>query len=260
MRIPTESYCIKDCEDYRMTGKRYERQILLLGADGQERIRDARVFVAGAGGLGSPVAIYLAAAGIGRIAIADFDTVDPSNLNRQILHWDGDVGRMKIDSAREKLTGINPDVEIDVISEKIDEDNVSELVGGSDLIVDAMDNFRTRYLLNKAAIARNIPLFHGAVHGFDGQVTTVIPGETACLRCIFPNDPPEGIFPIIGATCGVVASIQVTEVLKYITGTGTLAANRLLLWDGADTTMSEIPVKRDPGCVDCKDAGVNRYE
>jgi len=241
-----------------MTRERYDRQIPLLGADGQERVRDASVFIAGAGGLGSPSAIYLAAAGIGRITIADFDTVDPSNLNRQILHWSDDVLRMKIDSAREKLEKINPDVEIDVISEKIDENNVSKLVGGSDLIVDAMDNFRARYLLNKAAIVRNIPLFHGAVHGFVGQATTVIPGETACLRCIFPNNPPEGVFPIIGATCGVVASIQVTEVLKYITCTGTLATNRLLFWNGADTTMSEIPVERDPGCADCKGTGVNR--
>ena len=154
---------------------------------------------------------------------------------------------------------MNPGVKVTAISEKIDEDNASRLVGGSDLIVDAMDNFRARYLLNKAAIARNIPLFHGAVHGFVGQVTTVIPGETACLRCIFPDDPSEGVFPIIGATCGVVASIQVTEVLKYITCTGTLAANRLLFWNGADTTMSEIPVERDPECVDCKGAGANRY-
>ncbi|MEA1869646.1 MAG: HesA/MoeB/ThiF family protein [Euryarchaeota archaeon] len=162
---------------------------------------------------------------------------------------------MKIDSAREKLAKINPDVEIEVISEKIDEDNVSKLVGGSDLIVDAMDNFRARYLLNKAAIARNIPLFHGAVHGFDGQVTTIIPGEAACMRCIFQNNPPEWVFPTIGATCGVVASIQVTEVLKYISCTGALATNRLLFWNGADSTMGEIPVEQDPGCVDCKGAG-----
>ena len=244
----------------REKSERYDRQIPLLGADGQERLRDASVFIAGAGGLGSLSATYLAAAGIGRIAVADFDTVDVSNLNRQILHWSDDVARMKIDSAREKLEKINPDVEIDAIPEKIDEDNVSELVGGSDLIVDAMDNFRARYVLNKAAIARNIPLFHGAVHGFVGQVTTVIPGETACLRCIFPNNPPEGVFPIIGATCGVVASIQVTEVLKYISCTGTLAVNRLLFWNGADTTMSEIPVERDNGCADCKGAGVDGYE
>ncbi len=237
--------------------ERYERQILLLGEDGQERIRDVNVFIAGAGGLGSLSAIYLAAAGIGRITIVDFDTIDPSNLNRQILHWSDDVARMKIDSAREKLVKINPDVEIEVIAEKIDEGNASELVGSSDLVVDAMDNFRARYLLNKAAIARNIPLFHGAVHGFVGQVTTVIPGETACLRCIFPDDPQEGVFPIIGATCGVVASIQVNEVLKYISCTGTLATNRLLFWNGADATMSEIRVERDPGCVDCKGAGVN---
>ena len=240
--------------------ERYERQIPLLGEGGQERIRDANVFIAGAGGLGSPSAIYLAAAGIGKIVIADFDTVDPSNLNRQILHWDGDVARMKADSAREKLEKINPDVEIEVIAEKIDEDNASELVGGSDLIVDAMDNFRARYLLNKVAIARNLLLFHGAVHGFVGQATTIIPGETACIRCIFPNDPQEGFFPIIGATCGVVASIQVTEVLKYISRTGILAANRLLHWDGATTTISEIPVERDPGCVDCTGEGATGYE
>ncbi|MHC1574226.1 MAG: HesA/MoeB/ThiF family protein [Candidatus Methanogasteraceae archaeon] len=234
-----------------LTGERYDRQIPLFGEDGQERIRDASVFIAGAGGLGSPSAIYLTAAGIGKIVIADFDTVDVSNLNRQILHWNDDVGRMKADSAREKLAKINPDVEIDVMSEKIDEDNAFKLVCGSDLIVDAMDNFRARYLLNKAAIARNIPLVHGAVHGFVGQVTTVIPGETPCLRCIFPETPPEGIFPITGATCGVVASVQVNEVLKYITGTGTPAANRLLFWDGSNATMSEIPIERDPGCVDC---------
>ena len=247
----------RESSERREISERYERQIPLLGEDGQERIRDANVFIAGAGGLGSPSAIYLAAAGIGKIVITDFDTIDPSNLNRQILHWSDDVARTKIDSAREKLVKINPDVEIEVIAEKIDEDNASELVGGSDLIVDAMDNFRARYLLNKVAIARNIPLFHGAVHGFVGQVTTVIPGGTACLRCIFPDDPPEGVFPIIGATCGVVASIQVTEVLKYISCTGTLATNRLLFWNGADTTMSEIPVERDPGCVDCKGAGAD---
>ncbi len=234
-----------------LTGERYDRQIPLFGDDGQERIRDASVFIAGVGGLGSPLAIYLAVAGIGSIAIADFDTVDVSNLNRQILHWNDDVARMKVDSAIEKLIKINPDVEIDAISTKIDEDNVFKLVGGSDLIVDAMDNFSARYLLNKAAIARNTPLVHGAVHGLVGQVTTVIPGETPCLRCIVPDAPPEGIFPIIGATCGVVASIQANEVLKYITGTGTLASNRLLFWDGSNATMSEIPIERDPGCVDC---------
>ena len=240
--------------------ERYDRQIPLLGADGQARIRDASVFIAGAGGLGSLVSMYLAAAGVGEIVIADFDTVDANNLNRQILHWDSDVGRMKIDSAREKLARINPDVRVVAISDRIDEGNASKLAGGSDLIVDAMDNFRARYLLNKVAIARNIPLFHGAVHGFVGQMATIIPGETACIRCIFPNDPQEGVFPIIGATCGVVASIQVTEALKYITGTGTLAANRLLLWDGAATTMSEIQVERDPGCADCNGEGVTGYE
>jgi len=195
--------------------------------------------------------MYLAAAGVGEIMIVDCDTVYPNNLNRQILHWDCDTGRLKIDSAREKLLKMNPTIEVGAVSEKIDENNVFELVGDSDLIVDAMDNFHTRYLLNEVAIARNIPFFHGAVHGFDGQATTIIPGETPCLRCIFPEEPPEGVFPIIGATCGVIASIQVTEVLKYITGTGTPTANKLLIWDGSNATLNEIPPERDPGCIDC---------
>lgn len=237
--------------------KRYERQMMIFGEVGQERIRDARVFIAGVGGLGSPVSIYLAAAGVGEIRIVDDDAVDPSNLNRQILHWNDDTGRLKTISAREKLMKLNPAIEIETVSETIDSDNVFELVGDYDLIVDAVDNFRARYLLNKAAIARNIPLFHGAVHGFDGQVTTVIPGKTPCLRCIFPEGPPDDIFPIIGATCGVIASIQATEVLKYITGMETLLANKLLIWDGLNAEMSEIAIKRNLECRDCGDGRID---
>ncbi|MCK4812189.1 MAG: HesA/MoeB/ThiF family protein [Methanosarcinales archaeon] len=235
---------------------RYDRQMPVFGKEGQERLRNANVFIAGAGGLGSPVSMYLATAGIGRIRIVDHDTVDITNLNRQLLHWISDLGRQKTVSARETLTGMNPDVEIDAVCEKIDESNVFELAYDCDLIVDAMDNFHARYLLNKAAVARNIPLFHGAVHGFDGQVTTVIPGKTPCLRCIFPKTLQEMAIPAIGATCGVIASVQVTEVLKYLTGIGTLATNRLLIWDGLNTVMNEISLERNPKCRDCGDESI----
>ena len=232
---------------------RYDRQMPVFGEDGQEMIRNANVFIAGAGGLGSPVSMYLAAAGIGKIRIVDHDIVDITNLNRQLLHGISDLGQQKTVSARETLTEMNQDVKIDSVSEKIDESNVFELVCDYDLIVDAMDNFHARYLLNKAAVARNIPLFHGAVHGFDGQVTTVIPGKTPCLRCIFPETHQKTALPAIGATCGVIASVQATEVLKYLTGIGTLATNRLLIWDGLNTVMNEISLERNPKCQDCGD-------
>ncbi len=234
----------------------YDRQIPVFGEKGQERIRNANILIAGAGGLGSPVSMYLAAAGIGRIRIVDHDTIDITNLNRQLLHETSDIGRQKTVSARETLTAMNPHVKIDAIPEKIDESNVFELAHGCDLIVDAMDNFHARYLLNKTAVARNIPLFHGAVHGFDGQVTTVIPGKTPCLRCIFPETHLKTVIPAIGATCGVIASVQVTEVLKYITGIGTLATNRLLIWDGLNTVMNEISLERNPKCRDCGDESI----
>ncbi|MCK4652407.1 MAG: HesA/MoeB/ThiF family protein [Methanosarcinales archaeon] len=235
---------------------RYDRQMPVFGEEGQERLRNTNVFIAGAGGLGSPVSMYLAAAGIGRIRIVDHDTVDITNLNRQLLHGISDLGRQKTVSARETLTGMNPDVEIDAVAEKIDESNVFELAYDCDLIVDAMDNFHARYLLNKVAVARNIPLFHGAVHGFDGQVTTVIPGKTPCLRCIVPETLPGTTIPAIGATCGVIASVQVTEVLKYLAGIGTLATNRLLIWDGLNTVMNEISLERNPKCRDCGDESI----
>ena len=207
--------------------KRYERQIRIFGADGQERLKNAKVFVAGAGGLGSAISIYLAAAGIGRIRIVDHEKIELNNLNRQILHWDEDIGREKAASAEEKLKKINPDVSLEAISETIEENNVLELVDDFDLIVDAMDNFHTRYLLNRAAIVKNIPFFHGAINGLYGQATTIIPGKTACLRCIFPEPPPSMTFPVVGATCGVIGCIQVTEILKYIVRLGNSLESRL---------------------------------
>ena len=231
--------------------KRYERQIKVFGEDGQERLKNAKVFIAGAGGLGSAISIYLTSAGIGRIRIVDDEKIELSNLNRQILHWDKDVGKRKATSAEEKLKKINPYVRVEAISETIEENNVLALVDDFDLIVDAMDNFHTRYLLNRTAIAKNIAFFHGAINGLHGQATTIIPGKTACLRCLFPEPPPLMTFPVVGATCGVIGCIQVTEVIKYIVKMGSFLENKLLLWDGLNAKIDEIELERNPSCEAC---------
>jgi adenylyltransferase/sulfurtransferase len=232
---------------------RYSRQIRLFGEVGQEKLKRTSVFIAGAGGLGSIVSIYMAAAGFGRIRIVDCDSVELSNLNRQILHGIRDVGRDKALSAYETLTGINPEIVVEALVETISEDNIDRLLQGSDLIMDAMDNFPTRYLLNQASLARKIPLFHGAISGYQGQATTIVPGKTACLRCIFPRAPPASIFPALGSTCGVIGSIQVTEAVKYVQGSGERLANRLLLWDGLSACLDEVACERNLGCMDCRD-------
>ena len=232
---------------------RYQRQIMMdgFGEMGQEKLKQAKVFIAGAGGLGSPVAIYLAVAGVGQIRIVDRDVVELSNLNRQILHWDKDIARGKAESAGEKLQQMNSDIKIEVIAESITEDNILKLVGDCQLIVDAMDNFPTRYLLNKAALKREIPLFHGSVYGLDGMASTIIPGETACFRCMFPEPPPAATFPVVGVTPGIIGCIQATEVIKHIVGIGELLKNRLLVWDGLSTKFRELTVNKDPHCRDC---------
>jgi len=234
--------------------ERYERQIMIkgLGEAGQEKLKRAKVFIAGAGGLGSPVSMYLVAAGVGTIRIVDHDRVESSNLNRQVLHWDEDIGKRKADSALEKLRKLNPRVEIEAIAETITEANVAQLVAGFDLIVDAMDNLPTRYLLNKAAVERNTPLFHGAVYGFEGRAMTIIPGKTACLECVYRGRiTPKEKFPVIGVTPAVIGCIQSTEVIKYIVGIGELLTNRLLIYDGLNLKFTEFKVKKDPNCEHC---------
>jgi len=231
--------------------ERYDRQIRLIGEDAQEKLKAASVFIAGAGGLGSPISIYLAAAGIGKITLVDKDIVELSNLNRQILHWEKDLAVKKALSAKEKLHGINSDILIEAIPEALDEHNLSRLVGDADLIIDAMDNFPIRYLLNKTALEKKIPFIHGAVRGFHGQAIAVLPGKTACLRCIFSRAPPPETFPVIGVTPGIIGIIQATEAIKYITGTGKLLAGKLLLWDGLKLSLEIIDVERNPGCGDC---------
>ena len=233
--------------------KRYARQIMIpdIGEEGQERLNRAKIFVAGAGGLGSPIAIYLTAAGIGRIRIVDHDTVDLSNLNRQILHWDKDLGKRKIDSAFEKLECLNPYVQVETVGETIVESNVMELVEGFDGVVDAMDNLATRYLLNKSAVMHNIPFFHGAVRGLEGRAMTIIPGQTACLRCMHRDHVEEEKIPVIGVTPAVIGMIQATEVIKYLLGIGDLLINRLLIYDGLDLKFTEFRVRRNPYCDHC---------
>ena len=233
--------------------EKYDRQIMIsgIGEDGQEKLKRAKVVIAGSGGLGSAAAIYLAAAGIGTIRIIDHDTVELSNLNRQVLHWDKDIGRNKVDSATEKLSQLNRGVKIEAIRKTIDEANIASLVAGFDLIVDAMDNLPTRYILNKAAIDNNTPFIHGAVYGFDGRVMTVIPGETACLRCIYRGLTPQQKFPVIGATPAIIGCIQATEAIKYIAGIGKLLTNRLLAYDGLNMKFTELTVKKNPNCEHC---------
>ena len=233
--------------------KRYDRQILLkgIGKEGQEKLKKARVFVAGAGGLGSPISIYLAVAGVGTIRLADHDTIELSNLNRQILHGDGDIGKRKVDSAAQKLKSLNKDINVETVADTITEANVSKLVGDCDLIVDAMDNLPTRYVLNKAAIEENIPFFHGAVYGFEGRAMTVLPGKTACLWCLYQGRVTEGKFPVVGVAPAVIGCIEATEVIKYITGIGELLTDKLLIYDGLNLEFTKLEIKRDPACQHC---------
>ena len=232
---------------------RYDRQIMMkgIGKDGQEKLKKARVFVAGAGGLGSPISIYLAVAGVGAIRLADHDTIELSNLNRQILHGDGDLGKRKVDSAIQKLQNMNKDITVAAVAEMITEESVSKLVGDCDLIVDATDNLPTRYVLNRAAIEKNIPFFHGAVYGFEGRATTIIPGKTACLWCIYQGRITGGKFPVIGVAPAVIGCLQATEVIKYITGIGELLTDQLLIYDGLNLEFTKLEVKRDPHCQHC---------
>jgi molybdopterin-synthase adenylyltransferase len=231
--------------------ERYKRQMMLFGDEGQERLNAAHIFIAGAGGLGSPIAIYLAVAGVGTITIVDMDTVDQSNLNRQILHTDRDIGKKKTVSAIGKLKQYNADITINAIDTTITAENVRDLVGRADGIVDAMDNYPVRYLLNRAALDLKIPFFHGAIRGFYGQATTIIPGSTPCLECIFPKAPPREVFPVVGVTPGMIGMVQATEVIKYLTKSGTLLAGRLFIWDGLAATAEEIAIAQNPACPAC---------
>ena len=235
--------------------ERYHRQILLSGwgEEGQHKVKGSTVFIAGAGGLGSPVAIYLAAAGVGRLKICDFGAPELSNLNRQFLHSDADIGKNKALSARETIARINPRVTVETLSDQIVKENVAQLVGDADIMVDCMDNFPTRHILNEHAYKAGLPLVYAGVYGMSGQLTFIHTPETPCLYCVFPGSPPPEVFPILGATAGVIGTLEALEVLKYLTGKGTLLKNRMLFWDGELMQFHEIPLQKDPRCTVCRE-------
>jgi molybdopterin/thiamine biosynthesis adenylyltransferase len=236
---------------------RYHRQMLIdgWGEPGQIRLKSSTVFIAGAGGLGSPVSIYLAAAGVGEIRICDADTVELSNLNRQILHGDARIGDLKTASAERTLGELNPTIKVVTLAEYLDQGNVERLVGPSNIVVDCLDNFETRYLLNAYCVQHRIPFVHGAVHGLIGQVTFLCPPETPCLQCLIPEAPPKALFPVVGATPGVIGCIQAMEVLKFLTAVGSNLKGRLLFFDGDDGEFISVAVKRLPTCPQCGGLG-----
>jgi molybdopterin-synthase adenylyltransferase len=233
--------------------QRYARQIMVreIGEDGQEKLKKARVLIAGIGGLGSPIALYLAAAGVGYIRIVDNDKVELTNLNRQVVHWTPDIGRNKTESAAAKLIQLNNIIQIESIVGTIDASSVSDFTSGIDIIMDATDNLETRFLLNAATLEKGIPFIHGAVSGFEGRITTIIPGKTPCLGCIYHGNIPKQKTPVLGATPAVIGALQATEAIKYIVGAGQLLTNQLLIYDGLRMKFTALGIKKDPDCRYC---------
>ena len=238
--------------------RRYSRHIIMpqVGSAGQRALLDSRVLIIGAGGLGSPVAIYLALAGIGTLGIVDYDVVDVTNLQRQILHHDADIGRSKVQSARETLLAYNPDLEVVTFEEPITSENAMEMMSQFDVVVSGADNFAARYLINDAAFLCGKPLVDGSILMFDGRATTYVPGK-GCYRCVFPDPPPPGEVPncseagVLGMLPGMVGSIQAAETVKVILGTGEPLVGRLLLIDALDMDFREVKVRQDPDCPLC---------
>jgi len=233
--------------------ERYNRQIIAegFGEAAQNRLKGVRACVAGAGGLGSSLALFLTAAGIGALRFADHGAVELGNLNRQVLYSVDDVGKQKVSCLARRLNALNPEVRIETSSQTIQEENVLELLQGCDVVIDALDNLPTRYLLNKAAQARRLPLFHGAVHGFQGQAMTVLPRKSACLMCLYGGAETEGVIPVLGTTPAVIGCIQATEVIKFVAGIGKLLTDRLLLYDGLDMSFREVGIRRNARCAHC---------
>lgn len=232
--------------------ERYKRHLLLpeVGEAGQMKLLDSRVLIVGAGGLGSPVALYLAAAGVGTLGLVDFDKVDLSNLQRQIIHTTNDVGRLKTDSASAKIAALNPDVKTIAVNTRFDRNNAEKIVADYDMIVDATDSLETKYLINDTCVEQNRPYVHGAINQFTGNVMTVLPGS-ACYRCVFPEvraEKPSAAYGIFGAIAGIAGTIQAAEVVKVITRCGTPLTNRLLTFDAASMNFFTLNVDRSPDC------------
>lgn len=241
--------------------RRYSRHLIIpdVGVTGQKRLKNAKVLCVGAGGLGSPALMYLAAAGVGTLGIVEFDTVDESNLQRQIIHGQSDIGRSKAESAANSIREINPYVNVVIHNTALDRDNVRDLFSQYDLIVDGTDNFATRYLVNDAAVLLGKPYVWGSIYRFDGQASVFWAEHGPCYRCLYPEPPPPGMVPscaeggVLGVLCASIGSIQVTEAIKLLTGTGETLVGSLIVYDALEMTYRKIRVRKDPQCALCGD-------
>jgi sulfur-carrier protein adenylyltransferase/sulfurtransferase len=239
--------------------KRYSRHLIMpeMGMDGQRKLKQSSVLCIGAGGLGSPAAMYLAAAGIGRLGIVDFDVVDYSNLQRQLLHTTNDVGRTKLESARDKVVALNPHVQVDTYEEALSSENAMRLFKGYDVILDGTDNFPTRYLVNDACVLYGIPNAYGSIFRFEGQASVFATKEGPCYRCLYPEPPPPGLVPscaeggVLGVLPGIIGVIQATESIKLVTGIGEPLIGRFLIYDALKMKFRELKLKKDPECPVC---------
>jgi adenylyltransferase/sulfurtransferase len=242
--------------------ERYSRHIILpeVGGVGQRKMLDAHVLLIGAGGLGSPAAYYLAAAGIGHLGIVDFDTVDLSNLQRQIIHSTERIGMLKTESAKKTIAALNPDVKVTLFNERINSQNIRELFEGYDYIVDGSDNFATRFLINDACVLMNKVNIHGSIFRFEGQATVFDPKNGPCYRCLYPEPPPPGLVPncqeggVLGVLAGIIGNIQAVETLKLVLGIGESLAGKLLIYDALNTEFRKLKLKRDANCPVCGDS------
>ncbi|GAA0669870.1 adenylyltransferase/sulfurtransferase MoeZ [Kitasatospora atroaurantiaca] len=241
--------------------RRYSRHLIIpdVGMAGQRRLKNAKVLCVGAGGLGSPALMYLAAAGVGTLGIVEFDTVDESNLQRQIIHGQSDIGRSKGESARDSVKEINPYVNVILHEERLDNSNVMEIFSGYDLIVDGTDNFATRYLVNDAAVLLGKPYVWGSIYRFDGQASVFWAEHGPCYRCLYPEAPPPGMVPscaeggVLGVLCASIGSIQVTEAIKLLAGVGEPLVGRLMIYDALEMNYRQVKVRKDPNCALCGD-------
>jgi adenylyltransferase/sulfurtransferase len=239
--------------------RRYSRHLIIpdVGMTGQKRLKNAKVLVVGAGGLGSPALLYLAAAGVGTLGIVDFDVVDESNLQRQIIHGQSDIGKPKAVSAKESIEEANPFVKVVLHEERLDSTNVMEVFEPYDLIVDGTDNFATRYLVNDAAVLLNKPYVWGSIYRFDGQASVFWAEHGPCYRCLYPEPPPPGMVPscaeggVLGVLCASIGSIQVTEAIKLLTGVGETLLGRLMVYDALEMTYRQVKIRKDPNCAVC---------